>query len=96
VGIDAKHSFEDNVLPVTDAKQLYGSRLSLLGGVDVDLLARGDEQTIRARTREILTVCHPGGGYCIGSGNWVTDYVPLDSYLTMLHEAQRYGEKRTN
>lgn len=91
VRIDAKHSFEDNVLPVTEAKRRYGTRMSLLGGVDVDLLARADTTAIRDRTRQILDVCQPGGGYCLGSGNWVTDYVPLDNYLAMLDEARRWS-----
>ncbi len=90
VRIDAKHSFEDNVMPVTEVKRRYGDRLTLLGGVDVDLLARADEVTIRAKTREILDACIPGGGYFLGSGNWVTDYIPPDNYLTMLDEARRY------
>lgn len=88
--IDAKHSFEDNVLPVTEIKKRYGERMTLLGGIDVDLLARKDEATIRRRTRDVLETCHPGGGYFLGSGNWVTDYIPLDSYLAMLDEARRF------
>ena len=91
VGIDAKHSFEEIILPVTGAKERYGGRLTLLGGMDVDFLARADEASIRAKTRELLDVCLPGGGYCLGSGNWVTSYIPLDSYLAMIDEARRYG-----
>lgn len=90
VKIDAKHSFEENVMPVTEVKRRYGDRLALLGGMDVDLLARGDEESIRAKTREYLDVCLPGGGYFLGSGNWVSDYIPVDSYLTMLDEARKY------
>jgi uroporphyrinogen decarboxylase len=90
VRIDAKHSFEENVLPVTEAKRQFGTRLTLLGGMDVDLLARADLPTIRAKTREILAVCHPGGGYFLGSGNWVTDYIPVENYLAMLEEARRF------
>lgn len=90
VHIDAKHSFEDAVLPVTEAKRRYGSRLSLLGGVDVDFLARAEPDAIRRRTREILAVCQAGGGYCLGSGNWVTDYIPLDHYLAMVETARRW------
>ena len=89
VGIDAKHSFEDNVLPVTEVKKRYGDRLALLGGVDVDLLARADLETIRRHTRAVLDICQPGGGYCLGSGNWVTEYIPVDAYLAMLDEARR-------
>jgi uroporphyrinogen decarboxylase len=90
VGIDAKHSFEDNVLPVTEAKKRYGDRVSLLGGVDVDILARANEETIRRRTREVLEICQPGGGYFLGSGNWVTDYIPVEHYLAMLDEARNW------
>ncbi len=90
VGIDAKHSFEENILPVTEVKKRYGDRLSLLGGVDVDLLARGDEKTIRNKTREILDICVPGGGYFLGAGNWVTKYIPLENYMIMIEEGRNY------
>lgn len=91
VGIDAKHSFEDAVVPVTEAKRRWGDRLSLLGGIDVDFLARADEAAIRQRTREVLDICHTGGGYCLGSGNWVTNYIPVDNYLAMLDEARKWS-----
>jgi len=89
VKIDAKHSFEDVIKPVTDAKREYGDRLTLLGGMDVDFLARSDEHAIRRKTRQLLDICLPGGGYFLGTGNWVTSYIPLDNYLVMLDEARR-------
>ena len=67
------------------------ARMSLLGGVDVDLLARGTEAEVRAKTREILETCQPGGGYCLGSGNWVTDYCIQENYVAMLDEARRFA-----
>lgn len=91
VKIDAKHSFEDVILPVTGAKERYGDRLTLLGGMDVDFLARADEAAIRARTREVLDLCMPGGGYFLGSGNWVSSYIPPEHYLWMLDEARRWS-----
>lgn len=91
VGIDAKHSFEENVVPVTEAKRRWGNRVSLLGGLDVDFIAGQDEAAIRRRVRETLDVCHPGGGYCLGLGNWVTDYIPVEHYLAVLDEGRRYG-----
>ncbi|MBX7258359.1 MAG: hypothetical protein K1Y02_18490 [Candidatus Hydrogenedentes bacterium] len=90
VGIDAKHSFEDTIELVTDAKRAYGDRIALLGGIDVDFLCRADEGAIRKRVRETLDVCLPGGGYCLGTGNSVANYIPLDSYLVMLDEGRRY------
>jgi uroporphyrinogen decarboxylase len=91
VGIDAKHSFEDTVVPVTEAKRLWGRRVGLLGGLDVDFIVRSDEAAIRRRVRETLDICQPGGGYCLGLGNWVTSYIPVDNYLAVLDEARRYA-----
>ena len=90
VRIDAKHSFEDTIVPVTEMKQRYGSRIALLGGIDVDFLCRNTEEQIRRRVRETLDICHPGGGYCLGTGNSVANYIPLDNYLVMLDEGRRY------
>lgn len=91
VKIDAKHSFEDNVVPVTEAKRRWGARVSLLGGLDVDFVVRSGQQAIRQRVRETLDVCQPGGGYCLGMGNWVTEYTPIDNWLTVLDEGRRYS-----
>jgi uroporphyrinogen decarboxylase len=90
VGIDAKHSFEDTIESVIDAKETYGRRIALLGGIDVDFLCTADEQMIRKRVRKTLDRCMPGGGYCLGTGNSVANYIPLESYLVMLDEGRRW------
>jgi uroporphyrinogen decarboxylase len=90
VGIDAKHSFEDTIENVTDLKALYGDRLALLGGIDVDFLCRASEEQVRRRVRQTLEKCMPGGGYCLGSGNSVANYIPLDNYLAMQDEGRRF------
>ncbi len=90
VQIDGRHSFEDTILDVREAKRRYGERLSLLGGIDVDFLCRSSPADIRQRVRDTLTVCQPGGGYCLGTGNTVTNYIPVDNYLAMLDEGRRF------
>lgn len=90
VQIDAQHSFEDTIITVIEHKRLYGDRLSALGGIDVDFLCRADECAIRSRVRETLEACMPGGGYCLGTGNSVANYIPLESYLTMLDEGRNW------
>jgi uroporphyrinogen decarboxylase len=91
VGVDAKHSFEDVILPVVEAKQRYGGRLSLLGGIDMDFLCRSEEKAIRKRVQDTLERCMPGGGYCLGTGNTVANYVPLDNYLVMIDEGRNFS-----
>ena len=92
VKIDAKHSFEDTIESVIDLKQNgYGQRIALLGGIDVDFLCRASEEQVRARVRETLEACMPGGGYCLGTGNSVANYIPLDNYLAMLDEGRKFN-----
>jgi len=91
VRIDAKHSYEDTIMPVTEAKARYGGRVAVLGGVDLDKLVRFPEADLRSYVKGILAGCAPGGGYALGTGNSVTNYVPIDNYLAMLDEGRRYG-----
>jgi len=91
VGIDAKHSFEDTIMPVTDVFKKYGHRIAILGGIDVDFLCRASEEEIRLRVRETLDVCMQGTGYCLGTGNTVANYMPLENFLIMLDEGRKYN-----
>ncbi len=91
VQIDGLHSFEDTIKTVEDTKAKYGHRIAVLGGIDVDFLCRSDEAAIRRRVRKTLEHCHAGGGYCLGTGNSVANYIPLDNYLVMLDEGRRFS-----
>jgi len=91
VRVDAKHSFEDVIVPVEQFKQRWGSRVAVLGGVDVDLLSRGTEEDVRRRTRQILEACAPGGGYACGSGNSITNYMPTANYVAMIETIHRFN-----
>ena len=88
VKIDARHSFEDVIEDVVTATERYGHRIAHLGGIDVDFICRADEQQIRERVRKTLDSCFEGGGYCLGTGNSVANYIPLENYLAMQDEGR--------
>jgi uroporphyrinogen decarboxylase len=91
VKIDAKHSFEDKILPVTEAKRRYGDRIAILGGVDMNFLCTANPEAIRRYVRKVIEICAPGGGYALGTGNSVANYIPFENYLAMLDEGRRIG-----
>jgi len=93
-GIDAKHSFEDKIMPVEEVYRRWGGRVGIIGGVDVNLLASGTEVEVRRRTREILDRCGPTGRYVLGTGNSVASYIPLENYLAMLDEGRRWNVEK--
>ncbi len=89
VGIDAKHSFENAIMPVMEFQSAYGRRIGVLGGVDIDVLGRSSPDGVRADVRRTIDVCHPRGRFAIGSGNSIPSYIPVENYLAMIDEAQR-------
>jgi uroporphyrinogen decarboxylase len=94
IGFDAKHSFEDKIMPVEEVCERWGDRIAILGGVDMDLLARGSEAEVRRRTRQILEACASRGtGYCLGTGNTAANYLPVENYLAMLDEGRRWNRE---
>ncbi len=87
--IDAKHSFEDGILPVAEFKKQYGSRVTPLGGLDVDVICRSDHETLRKYARKHIEACFADGYWALGSGNSLTDYMPVENYLVVIEEGLR-------
>jgi len=90
-GWDAKHSCEDQIIPVWEAKKKWGDRIAILGGFDMHKISTMNEDEVRTHTRSLIDQCAAGGGWAIGTGNSVAGYVPVDNLLTMLEEAWGYG-----
>lgn len=82
---DAKHSWEDNILPVEEAYERYHSRIAILGGIDVDFICRRTEREIQERVVAMLERTRTRGGYALGTGNSVPEYVPDDHYFAMIN-----------
>lgn len=80
---EAKHSFEDTILPVERAWELWHDRIAILGGIDMDFLVRSKPEEIKERCRKML---HFTGSkaYALGSGNSIPAYVPIENYLAMI------------
>ncbi len=51
IGIDGKHSFENNIIPVADFQSIYSGRLAVLGGLDLNVLGAASSDEVRGQTR---------------------------------------------
>ncbi len=54
-------------------------------------LTRGTPEEVRQEARRRIREIGPGGGYCLGSSNSVTNYVPLDNYRAMIETVFEHG-----
>ena len=80
---DAKHSYEDVILPVEDAYERWGHRIAILGGLDVDFMIRSTPAEIQKRALAMLERTRERGGYALGTGNSVPEYIPQEQYFAM-------------
>jgi uroporphyrinogen decarboxylase len=91
-GYHAIHPCEPASMDIVELKRLYGGRLCLCGNIDLDsTLTRGTPEQVAEEVRLRMSTVGPGGGYCCGSSNSVTEYVPLENYRAMLDATRRYG-----
>jgi uroporphyrinogen decarboxylase len=92
IKLDAIHSHQDSIWPISKCVQNFGDRIAFLGGVDLDKLCRLDESSLREYVQEILNACLPGR-FALGSGNSIANYVPVENYFVMLDEALRWNSQ---
>lgn len=81
---DAKHSYQDIIVPVEQFYQQYHRRIAVMGGVDVDYIIRSAPKDIYDRACGLLEMSAADGAYALGSGNSIPEYVPTEQYLAML------------
>jgi len=84
---DGKHSFEDVIMPVEEAYERWGDRIAILGGIDVDFVCRATPEDVYRRSKAMLERAAGRGGYALGTGNSVPDYVPDENFFAMVRAA---------
>jgi uroporphyrinogen decarboxylase len=87
LGFDGRHSYEDNILPVEQAYEFHRDKFAIIGGIDVDFICRARPEEIYVRSKAMLAQTAEHGGYALGTGNSVPDYVPDENYFSMTRAA---------
>jgi len=90
-GVDAIHPIEPKAMDIVEVKERYGGKLCLMGNVDVDILARGSKDQIRSIVKENIEKVGYNGGYCVGSGNSIPEYVRYENYVALLEASREFG-----
>ncbi len=90
-GVDAIHPIEPKAMNILDLKNHYGNTLCLIGNIDVDLLARGSVDEIRSNVKKNIEQVGLNGGYCVGSGNSIPEYVKLENYIAMIETVKEFN-----
>jgi uroporphyrinogen decarboxylase len=93
IGFNALQPIEPKAMDIHYLKQEYGKRLCLIGNIDLgSTLTLGNPDDVAAEVKHRIRDIGPGGGYCVGSSNTVTNYVPLDNFKAMVEATFHYGK----
>lgn len=85
LGIDAKHSNEDQIAPFIEWIERYSGRIGLFGGFDLNLLILNNPDDVYQTVLDQgLVFRQKAKGYGLGSGNSIPEYVPVDGFLAMI------------
>ncbi|MEI6047402.1 MAG: uroporphyrinogen decarboxylase family protein [Bacteroidota bacterium] len=89
LGIDAKHSNEDQIAPFADWVEKYSGRIGLFGGFDLNLLVLEKPEIVYKTVLEHGTLFRgTAKGYGLGSGNSIPGYIPVEGFQAMIDAAK--------
>lgn len=88
-GIDGLGPLEPAAgMDLAEVKRRYGSRVCVMGNVDVDLLCRGSAEEVTRATATLLKEVSAGGGHILSSGNSITSAVNPENFRAMVSTAR--------
>ena len=91
-GVDAVGPLEPAAgMDLGDLRRRYGTRVALVGNLDVDLLCRGSVGDVRRATRALIASVSGAGAHVLSSGNTITSAVRPENFLAMVATAREYG-----
>ena len=91
-GVDAVGPLEPAAgMDLAEVKRRFGSRVAVVGNLDVDLLCRGSAEEVRSAARALIESVSPGGGHVLSSGNTITSAVRSASFVAMVRAARDFG-----
>lgn len=89
---DARHSYEDGIIPVETAYEQLRGRIAVLGGLDLNFMITASPEEIFSRARKLVERSMEWGGYALGTGNSVPGYLPDDHYYALRDAALTYPD----
>ena len=85
LGIDAKHSNEDQIAPFAVWIEKYSERIGLFGGFDLNLLVLEKPETVYRTVLDQGTFFRQeANGFGLGSGNSIPGYIPVEGFHAMV------------
>ena len=94
-GLDGLHAIQPSChgMDLKELKTNFGDKILFNGAIDSHhVLIEGTPETVRAKTREVIDIMAPGGGYIAGaSHDTILEETPVENVLAMFDTIRQYG-----
>ncbi len=94
-GLDGLHAIQPSCygMDLRKLKAEFGDKILFNGAIDSHhVLIEGSPETVRTKTREVLDIMSPGGGYVAGaSHDTILEETPVENVLAMFDAVREYG-----
>ena len=91
LGINALHPIQPGPMDILQLKKDIGDRVCLAGNLDLELLAIGTPDQVRAEVYRLAETCGEGGGYMLSSSNSIPDWAKPENFLAMGEALQQFN-----
>lgn len=96
-GIDGLHPLQPQVIDIRRFKEAYGSRICLMGNIDIStVLPFGTPQDVAKTVRACIEAAGAGGGYILSSSNSLHEGIPVNNIISMVDAAKKFGRHPIN
>ncbi|MBI4579927.1 MAG: hypothetical protein HY718_09515 [Planctomycetes bacterium] len=96
IGLDGLHAIQPccHGMDLATLKRRFGDRMVFNGAIDSHhVLIKGTPELVRAKSREVLDIMKPGGGYIAGaSHDSILEETPVENVVAMFDAIQEFGE----
>ena len=90
--VDAINWYDSSFTPLEKAKEIYGNKFCLVGGVDQrETLLNGSPQQVEATVKDAIERAGKRGGFMIGPGCTLNAETPLANYNAVARAVEKYG-----
>jgi uroporphyrinogen-III decarboxylase len=94
-GLDGLHAVQPSCygMNLAELKANFGDKILFNGAIDSHhVLIDGSVDFVRQKTRQVLEIMKPGGGYVAGaSHDTILEETPLENVLAMFDTVGEYG-----
>jgi len=94
-GLDALHAVQPccGGMDLAKLKADYGNKILFNGAIDSHhVLINGTPESVHERTREVLAIMAPGGGYVAGaSHDYILEETPVENVVAMFDAVAEFG-----